>query len=277
MHHAERQVQFLLQCGELDMARPRAPDGADHHAALFAFVDELLEGPDRRILLHAELPADHAPAVDRGEVDRLVAGAPDHLVDGGARRGLRHHHVAVWPGGEELGARHASACAEHIFERGLDPLLLEIGLDDARGGVDRSARRLIDDPVDVADRELLLRRGWAAEDPTAPAAATPSAALPALSQEVATIDPQMPAHPRAPVRSRPPAQCAVGSHMPEALLQRTFDTRSVPAQRPATQDRWCGSECARRRARGRLRRPPPAHGFRRRAARARTARTRPCA
>ena len=127
VHQSERQVQLLLQGGELDVARSRAPDGADHHAALFAFVDELLEGPDRRILLHAELPAHHAPAVDRRELARLVAGAPDHLVDRAAGRGFGHHHVAVRPRGEQLGARDAPARSQHIVEAGLHPLLLEIG------------------------------------------------------------------------------------------------------------------------------------------------------
>ncbi len=175
-------LEFLLQGGKLDMARSAAPDRAHHHPPLFALVDELLEGPDRRILLHAELPAQHAPAVDRNELARLVAGASDHLVDRAAGRRLRHHHVAVRPGGVELGARNPPARPQDIFEAGLHPLLLEIGLDHARGGVDRSAGRLIDDPVDVAGRKLLLRRCGRA-DGMLPAAVTPSAAFPALSRK----------------------------------------------------------------------------------------------
>src|SRR5262249_15677328 len=80
MHHCERQVQFLLQRRELDVARPRTPDGSDHHATLVALLDELLEGLDRRILLHAELPAHHAPSEDPDEIARLVAPAPPYLV-----------------------------------------------------------------------------------------------------------------------------------------------------------------------------------------------------
>src|SRR5689334_2791081 len=119
------------------MARSRAPDGADHHATVFAFVDELLEGLHRRIFLDAKLPAHHAPSIDRDEVARLVTGPPDHLVNRGAGRGLAHHHVAVWPGGVELAARHAAARPQDIVEARLHSLLIEIGLDDARGRVDR--------------------------------------------------------------------------------------------------------------------------------------------
>ena len=222
--------------GKLNMARPRAPDGADTTRRFLHSSTKSWKVLDRRILLHAELPADHAPAVDRREVERLVARAPDHLVDGGARRGLRHHHVAVWPGGEELAARDPSACAQHIFELGLDPLLLEIGLDHARGGVDRSARRLIDDPVDVArPGNFPAPRLGTPRDPTAPAAAAPSAALPALTNKPRRSIRQMPAHLRAPVARA----CSVRRRQPnpDALFQRMFDTRSVPAQRPATQDR----------------------------------------
>src|SRR5262249_38606435 len=150
-------VQFLLQRRELDVARARAPDGADHHATLVALVDELLEGLDRRILLHAELPAHHAPSEDRDELARLVAPTPDALIDRAAGRGLRHHHVAVGPRSVELGARDSPARSQDIVEAGLDPILLEVGLDDARGRVDRSTGRLVDDPADVAGRELLLR------------------------------------------------------------------------------------------------------------------------
>src|SRR3954454_6724818 len=93
MHHAERQVQFLLQRSQLDMTRPRAADGADDDAALLALVGELLEGLDRGILLYAELPAHHAPAEDGDELAGLVTRAPDHLVDRPSRRRLRHHLV----------------------------------------------------------------------------------------------------------------------------------------------------------------------------------------
>jgi hypothetical protein len=59
----------------------------------------------------------------------------------------------------DLGASHAPAGAENIFERGLDAGLLQIGLDDARGRIDRAAGRLIDDPVDLAGGKTLLRAG----------------------------------------------------------------------------------------------------------------------
>jgi hypothetical protein len=157
MDHPERQVQLLLERGKLDMARSRTPDGGDHHATLFALIDELLEGLDRRILLDAKLPAHHAPSVDRDELARLVGRPPDHLVDRGAGCGFRHHHVAVRPGSEELVARDASTRTQDIVEARLHSMLLEIELDDARGRVDRAAGRLIDDPADVTGGKRLLR------------------------------------------------------------------------------------------------------------------------
>src|SRR6476620_7196933 len=99
------------------MARSTAADGPDDDASFLALVDQVLEGADWRILFHADLPADHAPAVDRDEVARLVAGAADHLVDCSAGRGLRHHRIAVRPRREELGARDLAASAQDIFER----------------------------------------------------------------------------------------------------------------------------------------------------------------
>src|SRR5262249_5247429 len=185
---------FLLQRGELDVARPRAADSADHDAALFAFVDELLEGLDWRILLHAELPAHHAPAVDRREVDRLVARSADDLVDGAAGRGFGHHHVAVGPGGVELGARHAPARPQHIFEAGLDPALLEIGLDDARRGVDRSAGRLVDDPVDLARGEDLLRGDRDSRHAQAPRGRRTERKAARVAQDIAPADRRIVAH-----------------------------------------------------------------------------------
>src|SRR5262249_975824 len=137
--------------------RSRTPDGADHHATFCAFIHELLEGLDRRILFQAKLPAHHAPSIDRDEGARLVAGPPDHLADPGAGRGLRHHHVTVRPGGMQFAARHASARPQDIVEARLHSLLLEIGLDDARGRVDRATGRLIDDPADVTGGKRLLR------------------------------------------------------------------------------------------------------------------------
>src|SRR5262249_18691946 len=150
-------VQFLLQRRELDVARSRTPDGADHHATLVALIDELLEGLDRRILLHAELPAHHAPSEDRDELARLVARPPDDLVDRAAGRGFRQQHVAVRSRGVELGAGDAPARSQDVVEAGLNAILLEVGLNDARGRVDRATGRLVDDPADVAGGELLLR------------------------------------------------------------------------------------------------------------------------
>src|SRR5262249_36887268 len=63
------------------------------------------------------------------------------------------------PRGVELGAGDAPARSQDVVEAGLDSLLLEVGLDDARGRVDRSTGRLVDDPADVASGELLLRPG----------------------------------------------------------------------------------------------------------------------
>src|SRR5438270_10531487 len=85
MRHAERDIQFLLQRRELDVARAAAADRADDDAALFALVDQVLEGADRRVLLHANLPADDAPSVDRDELAGLIARAADHLIDRAAR------------------------------------------------------------------------------------------------------------------------------------------------------------------------------------------------
>src|SRR5262245_30551652 len=233
VHHAERQVQFLLQRGELDVARARPPDGADHDAAFFAFVDELLEGLDRRILLHAELPAHHAPAVDRREVDRLVARSADDLVDGAAGRGFGHHHVAVGPRGVELGARHAPARPQHVFEAGLDPVLLEIGLDDARRGVDRSAGRLVDDPVDLARGEHLLRAerdGWHAQAAGGRGAERKATRI---AQDSAPADPRIAVHLQLLIT-------APGAATAPRPVRARFDTRSVPAPRPATQAPWYG-------------------------------------
>src|SRR5262249_23719843 len=121
MHHSERQVQFLLQRRELDVAPPRTPDGTHHHPTLVALLAELLEGLDRRIFLHAELPAHHAPSENRDELARLVARAPDDLVDRGAGRGLRHHHVTIRPGGVEPAAPDAAPAAHDTSEAGADP------------------------------------------------------------------------------------------------------------------------------------------------------------
>src|SRR5262249_58479835 len=130
------------------MARSRTPDGADHHATFFAFIDELLEGLDRRILLDAKLPAHHAPSVDRDEVARLVVRPPDHLVDRGAGRGLRHHHVTVRPGGMEFAARHTPARPQDIVEAPPPSPLLPVRVADARGCVGPPTPRPIDDPAD---------------------------------------------------------------------------------------------------------------------------------
>src|SRR5262245_32259190 len=57
----------------------------------------------------------------------------------------------------QFAARHASARPQDIVEARLHSLLLEIGLDDARGRVDRATGRLIDDPADVTGGKRLLR------------------------------------------------------------------------------------------------------------------------
>src|SRR5215831_9381878 len=218
MHHSERQVQFLLQRRELDVARSRTPDGADYHATLVALVDELLEGLNRRILLHAELPAHHAPSEDRDELARLVARPPDDLVDRPAGRGLRHHHVAIRPRGVELGAGDAPARSQDVVEAGLDPLLLEVGLDDPRGRVDRSTRRLVDDPADVAGGELLLRpgRGTQWRDATRCGAERGAGGV---AQETAPVDLRLAAHVvlLSPVRASEVTPRALGSHVPRPL------------------------------------------------------------
>src|SRR5215831_12946351 len=251
------------------MARSRTPDGADHHATFFAFIDELLEGLDRRILFHAKLPAHHAPSVDRDKVARLVARPPDYLVDRSAGRGLRHHHVTVRPGGMQFAARDASARPQDIVEARLHSLLLEIGLDDARGRVYRATGRLIDDPADVTGGKRLLspRRGRQFAKPRRSGNAECGA--PRVAQETAPIDPHSAAHIVLPQLLSAPSAATC-----RALCRAHVDIKSVPAPRPATRDRWCGSESARRRARGPSSRPTPIHGSRHAAARARTGLTR---
>src|SRR5262249_54226029 len=219
MHHCKRQIQFLLQRCELDVARSRTPDGAHHHAPLVALLDELLKGLDRRILLDAELPAHHAPSEDRDELARLVARAPDYLVDRGAGRGLRHHHVTIRPGGVELGARDAAARSQDILEAGLDPMLLEVGLHDARRRVDRSTGRLIDDPADVAGGELILRPGRSTRLRDAACRGRAERGAPRVAQKTAPIDPRLANHvvlllPAPDVQAWPPA---LGSHVPRPL------------------------------------------------------------
>ena len=192
MNHAERQVQFLLQGGELDMARSRTSDGAHDHATLFALIDELLEGLNRRVFLYAKLPAHDAPSVDRDEVTRLVSRPPDHLVDGAAWRRLRHHQVAIWTRCMQLRARNAAARPQHIVKAGLDPILFEIRLDDTRGRVDRAAGRLIDDPVDLAGGKPLLRPARRAQRARRRRHADRGAAQ--VAQETASIDPRLSVH-----------------------------------------------------------------------------------
>ena len=75
------------------------------------------------------------------------------------------------------------------------PLLLEIRLDDARGGIDRSARRLVDDPIDVARRELLLRHGRRCPRTEAARRGAPEDCPACVAQETAPIDPRIAAHP----------------------------------------------------------------------------------
>src|SRR5262249_30020320 len=175
---------------------------------------ELLEGLDRRILLHAELPAHHAPSEDRDELACLIARAPDDLVDRGAGRGLRHHHVTIRPRGVELAARNAAARAQDIIEAGLDPMPLEVGLQDARRRVDRSTGRLIDDPADVASGEPILRPGRATQLRDAVCRGRAERGAPRVAQETAPVDPQLASHVvlLPPVPAAPPP--ALGSHVP---------------------------------------------------------------
>src|SRR3954454_22156355 len=133
MGDADLQVQLLLDGGKLNMARRPAADRADDDTALLALVDQVLKSADRRILFDANLPADNAPAVDRGEITGLEFRAADEFVDGGAGSGFRHHLVAVRLGGSELGPRHAAACAKDIIQRRLDAGLFQIRLDDPSG------------------------------------------------------------------------------------------------------------------------------------------------
>src|SRR3954454_5795824 len=157
MGDADLQVQLLLDGGKLNMARRPAADRADDDTALLALVDQVLKSADRRILFDANLPADNAPAVDRCEITGLEFRTADEFIDGGAGSGFGHHLVAVRLCGRELGPRHASAGAEDIIQCRLYPGFLEIRLDDPPRGVERTARRLIDDPIHIVRREFLLR------------------------------------------------------------------------------------------------------------------------
>src|SRR5262249_1175145 len=229
----------------------------------------LLEGLDRRIFFHATLPAHHAPSIDRDKVARLVVRPPDHLVDRGAGRGLRHHHVTVRPGGIEFAARDAPARPQDIVEARLHSLLLEIGLDDARGRVDRATGRLIDDPADVPGGKRLLRPRRGRQLAKTRRSGNAECGAPRVAQETAPIDPHCAAHIVLPQLLSAPS-AATG----RVLCRAHVDTKSVPAPRPATRDRWYGSESARHRARDPFLRPTPIHGSRHAVARARTGLTR---
>src|SRR5262249_15160379 len=145
----------------------------------------------------------------------------------------------------------------------------EVGLDDARGRVDRSSGRLADDPVDVAGGELLLRPGRGTQLRRGPGGAERGA--PGVAQETAPVDLRLYAHlvllspwPAAPATRVP------GAAMPRDTCRAHFGTRSVLARCPARRDRWYGSKFVRLRDRGPSFRPIPARGFRHGAARART-------
>src|SRR5262249_17820045 len=107
---------------------------------------------------------------------------------------------------------------QDIVEAGLDSILLEVRLDDARGRVDRSTGRLVDDPADVAGGELLLHpgRGTQRRDAT-PRGAERGAG--GVAQETAPVDLRLAAHvvllsPVPAMRVVPPA---LGSHVPRPL------------------------------------------------------------
>src|SRR5262249_28040792 len=137
-------------------------------------------------------------------------------------------------------------------EVGLDPVLLQIRLNDARRGVDRSARRLINDPIDVARRKFFLCRGRLGQHARTGTDAERGTAR--VYQKVAPTNPQSVRHSHAPVDVARVSHCKLltppWAANSRALFRAPVDTRNAPAPRPATRARWCESECARRRARG---------------------------
>src|SRR5262249_22974637 len=114
----------------------------------------------------------------------------------------------------------------------LHSLLLEIGLDDARGRVDRATGRLIDDPADVAGGKILLRPRRGRELAKARRSGDAECGAARVAQKAAPIDPHCAAHiVLLQVLSAPSA--ATG----RALCRAHVDIKSVPAPRPATRDR----------------------------------------
>src|SRR5258705_13755141 len=95
-------------------------------------------------------------------------------------------------------------------------MLLEVSLDDARGRIDRSTGRLIDDPVDVASGELLLRQGRGSELRDAARRGGAERGAPRVPQETAPIDPRRARHVvlLAPAPAAPAAPPARDSHVP---------------------------------------------------------------
>src|ERR1051325_7689866 len=69
VRESEIEIEVLLNRGDLNMARRPPPEGPAPAPAFFAFVYKVLKGSHRQIFLHADLPADDAPAVDRREVE----------------------------------------------------------------------------------------------------------------------------------------------------------------------------------------------------------------
>src|SRR5262249_57691952 len=112
----------------------------------------------------------------------------------GGGGGLRHEQVSGGGGGGGVAARDAAARAQDIIEAGLDPMLLEVGLHDARRRVDRSTGCLIDDPADVAGGELLLRPGRATQLRDAACRGRAERGAPRVAQETAPVDPQLASH-----------------------------------------------------------------------------------
>src|SRR5262249_56401490 len=113
----------------------------------------------------------------------------------------------------------AVARAQDILEAGLDPMLLEVGLHDARGRVDGGGGRVIDDPADIAGGELILRPGRATRLRDAACRGRAERGAPRVAQKTAPIDPRLANHvvlllPAPDVQAWPPA---LGSHVPSPL------------------------------------------------------------